>query len=301
MCWLCWEVFVSKSYASRVLELSDENSADKKDLKIDAALDKLKQTRTVTPEKQSMFANWKEFRNPELYKPFAIMVAFFAIQQFSGIFVNANVFLHVISSNCFLFQVIFIYAAQFSLEAGVAIDEFLSAVIIGVIRCVTTIMVAFVADKVGKKPLTVSNCLSQWNVSVHAWLDPLCCFSFNRNQLSMASNRSPLHVHLHRNFWHPHISLRHGRWNVSSEESRLRCRHHNVSRLGHELRCHQNLLHRFWSLRIDGCFLILRNCVIDRNNVWRFCFTGDERKNFRRDWRDFQKTELDFRSIRFSA
>lgn len=155
MCWLCWEVFVSKSYASRVLELSDENSADKKDLKIDAALDKLKQTRTVTPEKQSMFANWKEFRNPELYKPFAIMVAFFAIQQFSGIFVNANVFLHVISSNCFLFQVIFIYAAQFSLEAGVAIDEFLSAVIIGVIRCVTTIMVAFVADKVGKKPLTI--------------------------------------------------------------------------------------------------------------------------------------------------
>lgn len=67
------------------------------------------------------------------------MVVFFAIQQFSGIFV------------------IFIYAAQFSLEAGVAIDEFLSAVIIGVIRCVTTVLVAFASDKFGRKPLAISS------------------------------------------------------------------------------------------------------------------------------------------------
>lgn len=84
-----------------------------------------------------MFDNWKQFAEPELYKPFIIMFLFFLIQQFSGIFV------------------IFIYAAQFSLEAGVEIDEFLSAVIIGVIRCVTTILVAFASDRYGRKPLTV--------------------------------------------------------------------------------------------------------------------------------------------------
>lgn len=64
------------------------------------------------------------------------MISFFAIQQFSGIFV------------------IFIYAAQFSLEAGVAMDEFLSAVVIGVIRCISTFLVAFAADKYGRKLLT---------------------------------------------------------------------------------------------------------------------------------------------------
>lgn len=87
-----------------------------------------------------MFAVWKEFKKPELYKPFLIMVAFFAIQQFSGIFT------------------IFIYAAQFSLEAGVSMDEFLSAVIIGVIRFCTTILIAlFISDRYGRKPLAVSS------------------------------------------------------------------------------------------------------------------------------------------------
>lgn len=53
------------------------------------------------------------------------------------------------------FQVIFIYAAQFSMEAGVAIDEFLSAVIIGLIRCITTLIIAFASDGFGRKPLAV--------------------------------------------------------------------------------------------------------------------------------------------------
>ena len=67
------------------------------------------------------------------------MVSFFAIQQFSGIFT------------------IFIYAAQFSIEAGVVIDEFLSAVLIGLIRSVTTIFVAFASDRYGRKPLAISS------------------------------------------------------------------------------------------------------------------------------------------------
>lgn len=97
----------------------------------------IKANRNQSTQKQSLFAVWKEFRRPELYKPFLIMLLFFAIQQFSGIFV------------------IFIYAAQFSLEAGVSMDAFLSAIILGVIRCVTTVLIAFASDKYGRRPLVI--------------------------------------------------------------------------------------------------------------------------------------------------
>lgn len=50
---------------------------------------------------------------------------------------------------------IFVYTAQFSIEAGVTIDAFLSTVIIGIIRCVTTFGTAFLTDKVGRKPLAI--------------------------------------------------------------------------------------------------------------------------------------------------
>jgi MFS family permease len=80
---------------------------------------------------------WQEFKKPQLYKPLIIMILFFTIQQFSGIFT------------------IFIYAAQFSMEAAVSIDEFLSAVIIGLIRCCTTVVVAFASDKYGRRPLAI--------------------------------------------------------------------------------------------------------------------------------------------------
>lgn len=65
------------------------------------------------------------------------MLAFFSIQQLSGVFV------------------IFVYGAQFSIEAGVALDEFLSTVIIGLIRCVTTLGIAFFADSFGRRPLAI--------------------------------------------------------------------------------------------------------------------------------------------------
>lgn len=106
-------------------------------MKIDLELNEIVLNKRASVEKQSIFAVWKEFSKPELYKPFLIMFSFFAIQQFSGIFV------------------IFIYASQFSIEAGVAMDEFLSAVVIGAIRCVTTALIAFASDKFGRKPLTI--------------------------------------------------------------------------------------------------------------------------------------------------
>lgn len=80
---------------------------------------------------------WHELKMPKLYKPLTIMILFFTIQQFSGIFT------------------IFIYAAQFSIEAGVSMNAFLSAVIIGLIRCCTTVIVSFVSDKYGRKPLAI--------------------------------------------------------------------------------------------------------------------------------------------------
>lgn len=113
--------------------------SERDDVKIDEEIQEIIDSKRVKPETKSIFAVWKEFSKPELYKPFFVMVSFFAIQQFSGIFT------------------IFIYAAQFSLEAGVAIDEFLSAVIIGVIRCCTTILIAFASDRYGRKPLAISS------------------------------------------------------------------------------------------------------------------------------------------------
>jgi MFS family permease len=112
---------------------------DKNDLKIDAQIEKIKLSRQTTTEKPSFLDSWMEFTKPELYKPFIIMLSFFAIQQFSGIFV------------------IFVYAAQFSIEAGVVMDEFLAAVIIGVVRCVATVLVAFASDKFGKKTLVTGS------------------------------------------------------------------------------------------------------------------------------------------------
>lgn len=116
---------------------------DRDDDKIKKEIEKI-QSSTRNNEKRSFFEAWKDFSKPELYKPFAVMVAFFAIQQCSGIFV------------------IFTYAASFSVEAGVAIDEFLSAVVIGCIRCATTILVAFASDKFGRKPVAITSGLGMF-------------------------------------------------------------------------------------------------------------------------------------------
>jgi MFS family permease len=65
------------------------------------------------------------------------MSSFFIIQQLSGIFL------------------IFIFAAKFSLEAGVAMDEFLSTVIMGLIRVVMTFFISFAMNKYGRRQITI--------------------------------------------------------------------------------------------------------------------------------------------------
>lgn len=110
---------------------------DESDIKIDYEIQIIEASKSNSTEQQTLFSKWKEFGQPELYRPFIIMMIFFAVQQFSGIFV------------------ILVYSAQFSIEAGVVIDAFLSAVFIGVIRCATTILVGFASVRLGRKPMTI--------------------------------------------------------------------------------------------------------------------------------------------------
>lgn len=75
---------------------------------------------------------WTTLKRPEIYKPLAIINAFFAFQQFSGTFV------------------IIVYATQFAEEAGAGIDKFLCTVLIGLSRVLATIVLAyFILDKYG--------------------------------------------------------------------------------------------------------------------------------------------------------
>lgn len=92
---------------------TDRNSRGKKD----SAIDLLKQ--------------------PDVFKPVIMMITFFILQQFSGIFV------------------VIVYAVQFSTEANVPIDAFLCTVLIGVIRVIGTGLSAYTMDKFGRKLPTI--------------------------------------------------------------------------------------------------------------------------------------------------
>uniref|UniRef100_A0A336M9V4 CSON007562 protein n=1 Tax=Culicoides sonorensis TaxID=179676 RepID=A0A336M9V4_CULSO len=94
-------------------------------LQIQAASDKVKRDNGSSMEMLT---------HPEVYKPLLHMIALFAVQQFSGIFV------------------IIVYAANFAEASHVAIDSFLAAVLIGVARVIATICIFFVMDKFGRKP-----------------------------------------------------------------------------------------------------------------------------------------------------
>jgi MFS family permease len=123
-------IYAFVSYACHLIFHSGRNHPD-----IDEEIQVMSINRSTSQRNSSSGMLWHEFKKPQLYKPLIIMILFFTIQQFSGIFT------------------IFIYAAQFSIEAGVSIDEFLCTVIIGLIRCFTVIIVSFASDKYGRKPL----------------------------------------------------------------------------------------------------------------------------------------------------
>lgn len=94
----------------------------------------------ITPEaQQDTSRKWKGtlifLKRPEAYKPLLIMNAFFFFQQFSGIFV------------------LIFYAVTIVQEAGVNIDSYLAAVIIGVSRLIMTVVVSFASRRYGRRTL----------------------------------------------------------------------------------------------------------------------------------------------------
>ncbi|XP_058060057.1 facilitated trehalose transporter Tret1-like [Anopheles bellator] len=101
---------------------------------IRAELDALEDNIARFRSSQTKKSKIDQLKKPEVYKPLAIMCTFFFFQQFTGIFV------------------IIVYAASFSIEAGVAIDPFLSAVFVGLTRVVTTVLMSFISDKFGRRP-----------------------------------------------------------------------------------------------------------------------------------------------------
>ena len=75
-------------------------------------------------------ATLRDLRRPECWKPLLIMNAFFLFQQLSGVFV-----------------VIF-YAVDMVVEAGIATDPYVVAVMIGVARLLVTLVTGFLSNKV---------------------------------------------------------------------------------------------------------------------------------------------------------
>jgi hypothetical protein len=94
----------------------------------------------ITPEaQQDTSSGWKGtlifLKRPEAYKPLLIMNAFFFFQQFSGVFV------------------LIFYAVTIAKEAGVNFDSYMAAVIIGVSRLITTVVISFASRRYGRRVL----------------------------------------------------------------------------------------------------------------------------------------------------
>lgn len=79
----------------------------------------------------------EKLRQPILYRPLAIMFAFFAFQQASGLFV------------------LVVYASKVCHLAGVTIDPFLCAVYLGTIRFVGTMFIGVLMDKFGRRMMAL--------------------------------------------------------------------------------------------------------------------------------------------------
>lgn len=102
-------------------------------------------------------------KRPEIYKPLAIINAFFAFQQFSGTFV------------------VVVYAAQFASEAGSGIDKFLATVLIGLARVIATVILAyFILDRYGRKPPSIFS-------GIGKLIESLCGFKM-RKKCAIHSN-----------------------------------------------------------------------------------------------------------------
>ncbi|EDW08089.2 facilitated trehalose transporter Tret1 isoform X1 [Drosophila mojavensis] len=96
---------------------------------------------------------------PEVHKPLLILMGLFAFQQLSGIFV------------------VIVYAVQISSDAGVSMDPFMCAVLIGMARLVTTCPMGYVLEKWGRRRAgiisTFGMTVSMFLLAGHGWLEVL--------------------------------------------------------------------------------------------------------------------------------
>lgn len=100
---------------------------------VDAEFEVLsKSINTVTNSEQKVKFQ-KSLNRPEVYKPLLIMCGLFFCQQFSGIYV------------------IVVYAVQVAAEAGSSVDPILCAVFIGLTRVLTTCLLGFILEKMGRR------------------------------------------------------------------------------------------------------------------------------------------------------
>ncbi|KAH8400669.1 hypothetical protein KR009_000221 [Drosophila setifemur] len=76
---------------------------------------------------------WKSLKQPEVHKPLLILMSLFAFQQLTGIFV------------------VIVYAVQISSDAGIQIDPFMCAVLIGLARLVTTCPMGYILERWGRR------------------------------------------------------------------------------------------------------------------------------------------------------
>lgn len=83
--------------------------------------------------KESKETLMQKLAKPEVYKPLGIMIGFFAFQQFCGIFI------------------VIVYAVSFCQSAGVEMDPFLCAVLIGAARLFASFFIMFLLDSVGRR------------------------------------------------------------------------------------------------------------------------------------------------------
>ncbi|XP_055916158.1 uncharacterized protein LOC129949001 [Eupeodes corollae] len=83
----------------------------------------------------------KSLRLPEVYKPLLIICGLFFCQQFAGIYV------------------VVVYAVQIASESGSTVDPILCAVFIGVARVLTTCVLGFILEKMGRRQAAMISAL----------------------------------------------------------------------------------------------------------------------------------------------
>jgi MFS family permease len=117
--------------------------SDKYDGKIDTEIQTIEKMQ-ATSSNSSKFMIFAEFHKPELYKPFLIMLTFFAILQFSGIYV------------------MFVFTAQFIHEAHVTVSDVIATDVAAAIRCIATVFAGFMSDKYGRKPTAIASSMGMF-------------------------------------------------------------------------------------------------------------------------------------------